>query len=299
VTDASNTKREYKYNGHGQRVKKVVYTQRGKKVENEVTTIFHYNLAGQLIGESDETGAMIAEYVYLNNQPLAKIEGASTYFYVNDHLATPQKMMDAAGTVVWSADYKPFGEANVNVSTITNNLRFPGQYFDAETGLHYNYFRDYNPVIGRYIEADPIGLAGGINLYSYVLNNPINWVDPMGLKTYRCRRPLAAMGGSGQRSGPDISVNPLFHQYLCVEKNGVMTCGGQTSQNGRLYGPGAPSNDVFDESSCEIIGINRCIDDCLLDRFNNQRPYYGLAGPGTNCQEWSDDQFQSCLKSCF
>jgi RHS repeat-associated protein len=188
VTDASNTKREYKYNGHGQRVKKVVYTQRGKKVENEVTTIFHYNLAGQLIGESDETGAMIAEYVYLNNQPLAKIEGASTYFYVNDHLATPQKMMDVAGTVVWSADYKPFGEANVNVSTITNNLRFPGQYFDAETGLHYNYFRDYNPVIGRYIEADPIGLTGGINLFAYVQNNPINFVDPLGLEILVCNR---------------------------------------------------------------------------------------------------------------
>jgi uncharacterized protein RhaS with RHS repeats len=69
------------------------------------------------------------------------------YYYHNDHLATPQKMTDSSGAVVWSADYKPFGEATVTVSTITNNLRGIGQYFDAETGLNYNYFRDYNPAI--------------------------------------------------------------------------------------------------------------------------------------------------------
>jgi len=83
-----------------------------------------------------------------------------TCYYHNDHLATPQKMTDSSGTVVWSADYKPFGEATVTISTITNNLRFPGQYFDAETGNLYNFFRDYNPMIGRYPQADPIGVSG-------------------------------------------------------------------------------------------------------------------------------------------
>ena len=100
----------------------------------------------------------------------------------NDHLATPQKMTSSNGTVVWSADYKPFGEATITVSTITNNLRFPGQYFDAETGLNYNYFRDYNPIIGRYVERDPVGLKGGINLYAYVRSNPILFVDLLGLR---------------------------------------------------------------------------------------------------------------------
>jgi RHS repeat-associated protein len=99
----------------------------------------------------------------------------------NDHLGTPQKMTDSSGQVVWAADYKPFGEATITVSTITNNLRFPGQYYDAETGLNYNYFRDYNPVIGRYVEKDPIGQRGGFNLYRYVGNNPNNRKDPYGL----------------------------------------------------------------------------------------------------------------------
>jgi RHS repeat-associated protein len=162
----------YTYNGNGERVKKTV---------NGVTTVFHYDQRGQLIAESDGTGAATSEYVYLNGNPLAKVEGSSVYFYYDDHLGTPQKMTDGTGAVVWSADYKPFGEATVTVSTITNNLRFPGQYFDAETGLLYNYFRDYNPVIGRYIEADPIGLQGGINLYAYVRNNPSRGKDPFGL----------------------------------------------------------------------------------------------------------------------
>ena len=91
-------------------------------------------------------------------------------------------MTDSTGAVVWSADYKPFGEATITVNTITNNLRFPGQYFDVESGLNYNYFRDYNPVVGRYVQADPIGIKRGKNhLYVYVLSNPVNLKDPRGL----------------------------------------------------------------------------------------------------------------------
>jgi len=109
--------------------------------------------------------------------------GSPDWLIHTDHLATPQKMTDSSGTIVWSADYKPFGEATITVSTITNNLRFPGQYYDVETGLSYNYFRDYSPTIGRFIEKDPLGLKGGINLYSYVGNNSINWIYEFGLAT--------------------------------------------------------------------------------------------------------------------
>jgi YD repeat-containing protein len=118
VADGAMTA-NYTYNGNGQRVKKNV---------NGTTNIFHYNLNGQIIAESNSAGTITAEYVYLNGQPLAKLEGANTYYYHNDHLATPQKMTDSSGTVVWAADYKPFGEATVTISTITNNLRFPATY---------------------------------------------------------------------------------------------------------------------------------------------------------------------------
>jgi RHS repeat-associated protein len=174
----------YTYDGNGQRVKKVV---------NGVTTIFHYDERGQLIAESNGSGAITAVYVYLNGQPLAKIEGTSVYYYHNDALGTPQTMTDATGTVVWAADYKPFGEATITVSTITNNLRFPGQYFDAETGLLYNYMRDYDPVIGKYKESDPIGIQQGTNhLFAYAANNPIRFDDPNGL----CHSTLDISGGN-------------------------------------------------------------------------------------------------------
>ncbi|HIP83470.1 MAG TPA: hypothetical protein EYH19_07865 [Desulfocapsa sulfexigens] len=103
------------------------------------------------------------------------------YWYQNDHLGTPQKIIAENGAVVWSARYDGFGGAVVGVETVVNHLRFPGQYFDAETGLHYNWHRFYDPATGRYISADPIGLDGGINLYAYVQNDPVNFIDPEGL----------------------------------------------------------------------------------------------------------------------
>ena len=74
-----------------------------------------------------------------------------------------------------------FGVTTVTVDEIENNLRFPGQYYDAGMGTHYNYFRDYDPRVGRYLQSDPIGLAGGMNTYTYVLNNPVNAIDALGL----------------------------------------------------------------------------------------------------------------------
>ena len=109
------------------------------------------------------------------------------YYIHNDHLGTPQVLTDENGQVVWRAVYNPFGSATVNEDVdgdgnrVTFNKRFPGQYYDQETGLHYNYFRYYDPQTGRYITSDPIGLAGGLNTYAYVLNNPLSYIDPYGL----------------------------------------------------------------------------------------------------------------------
>ena len=121
------------------------------------------------------------------------------YYYHNDHLGTPLAMTNESGNVVWKASYTPFGEAVVVQSSVTNNFRFPGQYYDQESGLHYNYHRYYDPGTGRYLRADPshsiqpqgngipyllpylFTIPQELNLYPYVLNNPIKSTDKLGL----------------------------------------------------------------------------------------------------------------------
>ena len=129
---------------------------------------------------------------------------AGTYYYHNDHLGTPQVMTDISAAVVWQANYTPFGEADIVVEAVTNNIRFPGQYYDQESGLHYNYFRDYDPELGRYIQSDPIGLAGGINTYGYVGGNPLTYTDPLGLARWTGRIEMfsggALVGGTAGRA---------------------------------------------------------------------------------------------------
>ena len=167
------------------------------------------------------------------------------------------------------------------------------------TGCYDNYFRDYNPVIGRYVESDPIGIDQGKNhLYVYVGNNPLNAVDALGLRTFRCRAPLHALGGTGQRSGPDIPGNPLYHEYLCVYNSGSAACVGQDRAGGP-WSPGQPSRDPFNTDRCtQIEPDNACIENCILSAGNSPRPRYGLCGPGTNCQEWVSDTLSSCREQC-
>jgi len=174
VEEDASTVAEYTYNGLGQRVIKAV---------GDVTSVFHYDLTGKLIAESLANGTITAEYLYMGKIRIAKVDVSTgkIYYYLNDRLGTPQLMTDDTGTIVWEATYRPFGEATVNPkSTVVNNFRFPGQYYDEETGLHYNYFRYYDPRTGRYFRADPIGLRGSINLYTYAHSNPVNLVDPTG-----------------------------------------------------------------------------------------------------------------------
>jgi len=112
------------------------------------------------------------------------------YFVHTDHLNTPRLITSDTGQAVWSwANDDPYGNnaPNENPSgagNFTCNLRLPGQYFDTELGTHYNYFRDYDPLTGRYVQSDPIGLLGGVNTYAYVAGNPMNHIDPFGLYSF-------------------------------------------------------------------------------------------------------------------
>ena len=126
-----------------------------------------------------------ATYRAMAAQPQTQAAAPNGLYYLHsNHLNTPQAITDANQQIVWQADYTPFGKTTITTNTLDNPLRFPGQYFDNETGLYYNYFRDYDPTIGRYIESDLIGLNGGLNTYTYVVNNPLNKVDPEGLHEY-------------------------------------------------------------------------------------------------------------------
>lgn len=166
----------YSYDPFGRRIKKQVGSE---------ATIFVYADEG-LIGEYSETGTLKKGYGWRPNgiwgaYPLFQIESGSYYFYHNDHLGTPQSMTDAAGDIVWEATYETFGKATVDPeSTVTNNLRFPGQYFDDETELHYNLQRYYSE--GRYLQRDYLLTGNGdFKSYKYVQNNPLNFYDPLGL----------------------------------------------------------------------------------------------------------------------
>ncbi|MCP4395932.1 MAG: hypothetical protein GY801_01280, partial [bacterium] len=172
----NNTIAEYYYDPFGRRLWKDVAGTR---------TYFFYSDEG-LIAEYDSSGTELTSYGYKpastwSTDPLFLRTGGQYYFYHNDHLGTPQKLTAQNGMMVWAATYSAFGQAAVGVETVTNKLRFPGQYFDAETGLHYNFQRYYDPGIGRYVSVDPDGLRGGLNFFTYTFNNPLKYHDPQGL----------------------------------------------------------------------------------------------------------------------
>ncbi|MDP3930734.1 MAG: RHS repeat-associated core domain-containing protein [Methylococcaceae bacterium] len=181
---------------------------------------FVYDHAGHLIGEYDKNNSLKQETVWLGDTLVAVVKPApapqqiQVYFIQADHLNAPRIILNNANIPVWRWDHTdafgttlpnedPDGDGNI----FEYNLRFPGQYYDKETGLHYNYFRDYDPGIGRYIQSDPIGLSGGLNAYTYVGNNPVNRIDPSGLLDvygYQSRG-----GGSGWNTQYQLTFDPL------------------------------------------------------------------------------------------
>ncbi|MGU9859400.1 RHS repeat-associated core domain-containing protein [Pseudomonas sp. LF245] len=178
VTQPNGQTAAYRYDPFGRRISKTV---------DGLTTEFFWQ-GDKLIAEHHADRHR--SYLYEPNsfRPMALLEGfgpkaTQPYHYQLDHLGTPQELTTPDGKIAWSAYYRAYGEiTRLDVGTIDNPLRFQGQYFDEESGLHYNRHRYYNPDIGRYLTPDPVKLAGGINGYRYV-PNPTGWVDPLGLST--------------------------------------------------------------------------------------------------------------------
>ncbi len=193
----------YVYNANNQRTSKAV---------NGSKTHYIYGLGGQLYGEYDASGNLIREYVYLNGEPLAQVNTGEAIAYMHtDHLGTPRVATDSNTAQVWSWQSDAFGNGTPSGSA-TVNLRFAGQYYDTESGLHYNWNRYYDPQTGRYITSDPIGLAGGINTYTYVNANPVMFNDPEGLQAQPS--PTPTTNPAPPSSQPPLPANENFPRSL-------------------------------------------------------------------------------------
>ncbi|WP_282561162.1 RHS repeat-associated core domain-containing protein [Motilimonas sp. E26] len=175
---------QYQYNGLSERVIKEI---------GQDTYLYYYSTAGQLLETQYYQGATQVwskQIIWLGSLPLAQVTqnatGSEIVYLHADHLNTPRKATNEQQQVVWqwSSDAYGNGAAHEDVDgdqQLTQiDLRFPGQLFDAESGLYYNYYRYYDPKTGRYITSDPIGLNGGMNTFAYVDGNPVSYIDPYG-----------------------------------------------------------------------------------------------------------------------
>ncbi|TKJ55378.1 type IV secretion protein Rhs, partial [Pseudomonas sp. CFBP13506] len=184
ITQPNGQTASYRYDPFGRRISKTV---------DGITTEFFWQ-GDKLIAEHHADRHRSFIYEPDSFRPLALLEGfgpkeTKPYHYQLDHLGTPQELTAPDGEIVWSAHYRAYGQiSRLDIGKIDNPLRFQGQYFDPESGLHYNRHRYYNPDVGRYLTPDPVKLAGGINAYQYVLN-PTGWIDPLGLTSKKTNCP--------------------------------------------------------------------------------------------------------------
>ncbi|WP_176463023.1 polymorphic toxin type 47 domain-containing protein, partial [Pseudomonas gelidaquae] len=201
ITQPNGQTASYCYDPFGRRISKTV---------DGITTEFFWQ-GDKLIAEHHADRHRSYIYEPDSFRPLALLAGfgpqdTQPFHYQLDHLGTPQELTAPNGEIVWSAHYRAYGQiSRLDINKIDNPLRFQGQYFDPESGLHYNRHRYYNPDIGRYLTPDPVKLAGGINAYQYA-PNPTGWVDPQGLACtpHDCPQPVA---GGTWRFNSDVDVD--------------------------------------------------------------------------------------------
>ena len=172
-------------NSQGITYKLNAFNQRVSMAFSGATTHYVHDILGNIIAEADgSTGTTTKEYVWMEGELLAQIDGSGNIVYVhNNQVKMPQKITNPSRTVVWDQIIEPFGEvSSTPTSTTPTNIRFPGQYADANNALYHNNNRDYDPNIG-YIQHDPLGFAGGYFPYAYAVDNPTQAIDPTGLES--------------------------------------------------------------------------------------------------------------------
>jgi RHS repeat-associated protein len=179
---------EYEYDAFARRISKRV---------GSVRTIYIW-AGDQLLCEKTESAGEVFEqrdYMFIpySHSPLSMRTNGVIFQYHTDHLGTPQFLTDRLGQVAWRASYSAFGRAKISIGTISQALRFPGQYCDDETGLHYNRARYYSPDLGIYMSRDPLELVAGIHFYNYADCDPINGSDALGLFSWKAVVAAAAI----------------------------------------------------------------------------------------------------------
>ncbi|ELQ6107990.1 DNA/RNA non-specific endonuclease [Cronobacter turicensis] len=246
---------EYRYDPLGRRTHKTLWRYNDPQPET-----IRFDWQGlQLAGEqSDREPDHYVQYVYTEGsyEPLARVDSVfddcEIYWYHTELNGLPERVTDADGQTVWRGQFSTWGETERELSVpqwqVPQNLRFQGQYLDRESGLHYNLFRYYDPVAGRYTQMDPIGLAGGINTYSYV-TDPLTYIDPLGLMN--CGIKYGELDSLGRPTGVQARLNASHvntgtHANPNIQPPGFITGAGSNRARGHLLGRqlGGSGDDV-------------------------------------------------------
>jgi len=300
VNSAGGTPASYTYDGFGQRLVKTISGSNG--------SLYQYAQDGLLLEEANASGVAQADYIYLDGQPVAVLNGTTLYYLHADQLGTPQLATDSSQAVAWQAAYQPFGTASVS-GTITQNLRLPGQYFDVESGWYHNGFRNYLPDLGRYAEPDPLAMqgsarfynattgrfisedpmsfnGGGTNPYEYAYDSPLNFIDPFGEAP--CLNILNFIkqmnDGTGGRTISGHNCANATKQGL---NKGFGDLSGNTLHNGpQNYGPGLQKLGFVPISYTGNQNLKP--GDIMIFQ-----PWIGKAGGNGHIQVWNGSQWVS------
>lgn len=265
VQQSGVTTRQYAYNGRGEQVRRYL---------GATNTYTVYDEAGHWLGDYDDSGAPLQQALWMDDLPVGLLANGNQLHYLQpDHLGSPRVVIEAARNVpVWTWDLKgeafgstaPQQDPDGDGIPFVLDMRFPGQRYDVASNLYYNYFRDYEPGSGRYIQSDSIGLSGGISTFAYTGRSPLLFVDPQGLQA--CR-----------------TTYGVFFNVISCEPVGMASTGAAAGSNRGLYNPAEQSimaKYCKGDDKCEELklNVNKFIDiaEGQIDRMRRDRFIHNL-----------------------